>query len=94
MTALTPLWEVFIRASNGLSHKHAGSIHAADAELALQAARDVYTRRSEGVSIWVVPSSEITASDPQSEGELFEPAENKVYRHPTFYDIPDEVGHM
>ena len=94
MTGQTPLWEVFIRSANGLSHKHVGSIHAADSEMALQAARDVYTRRSEGVSIWVVPSSEIVSSDPETEGELFEPAEDKIYRHPTFYDIPDEVGHM
>ena len=94
MSSTTPLWEVFIRSANGLSHKHAGSIHAADSEMALQAARDVYTRRSEGVSIWVVPSSEIASSDPETEGELFEPAESKIYRHPTFYDIPDEVGHM
>ena len=25
---------------------------------------------------------------------MFEPSESKIYRHPTFYDIPDEVGHM
>jgi ring-1,2-phenylacetyl-CoA epoxidase subunit PaaB len=25
---------------------------------------------------------------------LFEPAADKIYRHPTFYVIPDEVGHM
>ena len=25
---------------------------------------------------------------------MFEPAESKIYRHPTFYDVPDEVGHM
>ena len=43
-----PLWEVFIRAKNGLSHKHAGSVHAADARMALEAARDTYTRRMEG----------------------------------------------
>lgn len=90
----TPLWEVFIRPRNGLAHKHVGSLHAADAELALNAARDVYTRRGEGVSIWVVPSAEITASDPQKKGETFEPTASKVYRHPTFYDIPDDVGHM
>lgn len=90
----TPLWEVFIRPRNGLAHKHVGSLHAADAELALSAARDVYTRRGEGVSIWVVPSAEITASDPLKKGETFEPTSSKVYRHPTFYDIPDDVGHM
>ena len=93
-TATTPLWEVFIRTRNGLAHKHAGSIHAADAELALQSARDVYTRRGEGNSIWVVPSSSIIASDPQEQEEFFDPADDKIYRHPTFYDIPDEVGHM
>ncbi|MCB1416557.1 MAG: 1,2-phenylacetyl-CoA epoxidase subunit B [Phyllobacteriaceae bacterium] len=89
-----PLWEVFIRPRNGLSHKHCGSIHAADEVMALQAARDVYTRRGEGQSIWVVRSADIIASDPQDKDELFEPTADKVYRHPTFYDIPDEVGHM
>ncbi len=90
----TPLWEVFIRARNGLSHKHAGSIHAADAEMALQAARDVYTRRGEGQSIWVARSSDIIASDPVDKDMLFEPTASKIYRHPTFYDIPDDVGNM
>src|SRR5689334_18757810 len=89
-----PLWEVFIRSRNGLAHKHVGSLHAADTTLALQAARDIYTRRGEGLSIWVVPSNAITASDPSEKGMMFEPAESKIYRHPTFYDVPDEVGHM
>jgi ring-1,2-phenylacetyl-CoA epoxidase subunit PaaB len=89
-----PLWEVFIRSRSGLAHKHCGSVHAADAEMALQAARDVYTRRGEGNSIWVVPSSAIVASDPADKDQLFEPALSKIYRHPTFYDVPDEVGHM
>jgi ring-1,2-phenylacetyl-CoA epoxidase subunit PaaA len=93
-TPNTPLWEVFIRSRNGLAHKHVGSLHAADATLALQAARDIYTRRGEGLSIWVVPSSAITASDPSEKGMMFEPAESKIYRHPTFYDVPEEVGHM
>ena len=92
--APTPLWEVFIRARTGLAHRHVGSVHAADATLALQAARDVYTRRGEGNSIWVVQSSAIVASDPSDKDELFEPAMSKIYRHPTFYEVPDEVGHM
>jgi ring-1,2-phenylacetyl-CoA epoxidase subunit PaaB len=90
----TPLWEVFIRPRNGLTHRHVGSVHAADATLALAAARDVYTRRGEGLSVWVVPSAAITASDPAERGMLFEPTESKIYRHPTFYEVPDEVGHM
>ncbi len=92
--APTPLYEVFIRAKAGLSHKHAGSLHAVDDEMALQMARDVYTRRGEGVSIWVVRSSLIAASDPTDKDMLFEPTASKIYRHPTFYDVPDEVGHM
>ena len=89
-----PLWEVFIRPRNGLAHKHCGSVHAADAEMALQAARDVYTRRGEGTSVWVIASCDIVASDPGQKDELFEPASTKIYRHPTFYDIPDDVGNM
>lgn len=89
-----PLWEVFVRPRDGLAHKHCGSVHAADAEMALQAARDVYTRRGEGTSIWVVPSAAITASDPADKDALFEPAASKIYRHPTFYDIPDDVGNI
>ena len=89
-----PLWEVFIRSKQGLEHKHCGSLHAADARQALQMARDVYTRRQEGVSIWVVPSAQITASEPDDKAEFFEPMGDKIYRHPTFYEIPDEVGHM
>lgn len=90
----TPLWEVFIRARNGMAHRHAGSVHAADAEMALQAARDVYTRRGEGLSLWVVPSNAITANDPDEKGMMFEPTADKIYRHPTFYEIPEEVGNM
>src|SRR4051794_37010460 len=93
-TQTIPLWEVFIRSRNGLAHKHVGSLHASDAALALQAARDIYTRRGEGLSIWVVPSNAIAASDPSEKGMMFEPAESKIYRHPTFYEVPDEVGHM
>ena len=89
-----PLWEIFIRSKQGLEHKHCGSLHASDAQHALQMARDVYTRRQEGVSIWVVQSSAIAASEPNDKSEFFEPASDKVYRHPTFYEIPEEVGHM
>jgi ring-1,2-phenylacetyl-CoA epoxidase subunit PaaB len=89
-----PLYEVFIRSKNGLEHRHVGSLHAADAEMAMENARDVYTRRQEGVSIWVVESKHITASNPELAGELFEPAADKVYRHPTFYDLPNELKHI
>jgi ring-1,2-phenylacetyl-CoA epoxidase subunit PaaB len=89
-----PLWEVFIRSKQGLDHKHVGSLHAADAQMAIENARDVYTRRQEGVSIWVVESRHIHASNPDDAESFYEPANDKVYRHPTFYDLPDELTHM
>jgi ring-1,2-phenylacetyl-CoA epoxidase subunit PaaB len=89
-----PLWEVFVRPKAGLDHKHCGSLHAPDAPMALQLAREVYTRRQDGCSIWVVPSSQITASDPGDKDMYFDPMEDKVYRHPTFYVLPEAVDHM
>jgi ring-1,2-phenylacetyl-CoA epoxidase subunit PaaB len=88
------LWEVFVRGKRGLNHVHVGSLHAADAEMALHHARDLYTRRNEGVSIWVVPAAEITASSPDEKDPFFAPSGDKIYRHPTFYPIPDDVPHM
>jgi ring-1,2-phenylacetyl-CoA epoxidase subunit PaaB len=71
-----------------------GSLHAADAQMAVKNARDVYTRRNEGVSIWVVKSADITASSPSDREVLFEPAASKIYRHPTFFPMPEEVKHL
>ncbi len=89
-----PLYEVFVRGKRGLNHVHVGSLHAADDEMALRHARDVYTRRNEGVSIWAVRADRIAASSPDEKDPLFAPAGDKVYRHPTFYAIPDDVPHM
>jgi ring-1,2-phenylacetyl-CoA epoxidase subunit PaaB len=89
-----PLWEVFLRGKRGLNHVHVGSLHAADAQMALHHARDLYTRRNEGVSIWVVRSADITATSPDEKDPFFAPSADKVYRHPTFYAIPDDVPHM
>ena len=89
-----PLWEVFIQAKTGVPHKHAGSLHAPDKEMALQNARDVYTRRKEGTSIWVVPSEAIVSSQTEESSSLFDPANDKIYRHPNFYDIPKEVKYL
>ena len=82
------LWEVFIQSKVGGHHVHAGSVHASDSEMALQNARDTYTRRGDGSSIWVVPSTQISATSPEDEDMLFEPSRSKIYRHPTFYEMP------
>jgi ring-1,2-phenylacetyl-CoA epoxidase subunit PaaB len=88
------LWEVFVRAKGGMSHRHAGSVHAPDATMAVKHARDTYTRRGEAVSLWVVPSASIIPSDPSDDAAMFDPPEDKIYRHPTFYEIPDNVKHL
>lgn len=89
-----PLYEVFVRGKRGLNHVHVGSLHAADDTMALHHARDLYTRRNEGVSIWVARASHIVASSPSEKDPFFAPSGDKVYRHPTFYDIPDHVPHL
>lgn len=89
-----PLWEVFVRGKRGLNHVHVGSLHAPDAQMALHNARDLYTRRNEGVSIWVVRADDVTASSPAEKDPFFAPSGDKVYRHPTFYAIPEEVPHL
>jgi ring-1,2-phenylacetyl-CoA epoxidase subunit PaaB len=88
------LFEVFIRSRRGLDHKHVGSLHAEEPAQALEYARDVYTRRSEGVSIWVVKSSDIVASQEADCDSFYDPLDDKPYRHATHYQLPDEVNSM
>jgi ring-1,2-phenylacetyl-CoA epoxidase subunit PaaB len=89
-----PLWEIFVRSASGLAHKHVGSLHAADAVMALQHARDVYTRRNEGTSVWVVESRNVVASEPEDRAMLFEPAESKTFRQPTYFTVPEGVKNL
>ena len=90
-----PLWEVFVRAKGGLAHRHVGSVHAPDAELALAPrARHLHAAAGRGEPVGRAVGARSSRRDPDEAGELFEPAESKIYRHPTFYDIPDEVKHI
>ena len=88
------LFEVFVRSKRGLDHKHVGSLHAEDPAQALEYARDCHTRRSEGVSIWVVKSSDICASQEDDSASFFDPSDDKPYRQATYYPLPKEVGNM
>lgn len=87
----SPLWEVFVQGEQGSPHEHAGSVRAPDKELALQNARDVYSRRGPVINIWVVPSSAISSTNENDKASFFEPADDKIYRHPQFYKIPRGV---
>jgi len=69
----------------------AGSVKASDKEMALLNARDVYGRRNEGINIWVIPAEAITASTPEDVGSFFDPANDKIYRHPNFYKMPQGI---
>lgn len=88
------LWEVFIQTKAGQAFKHAGSLHAYDREMAIENARDTYTRRGEGTGLWVVPSKEITAISVEESAYFMEPSTDKIYRHPTFYNLPEGIKHM
>lgn len=88
------LYEVFIQSKPGQAFKHAGSVHAYDKDMAIENARDIYTRRNEGTQLWIVPSSEIIAVRDSELDAFFGPADDKVYRHPTFYNLPEGVKQM
>ncbi len=83
-----PLWEVFTQKKSGLPFEHAGSVHAPDREMALQNARDVYSRRNEATCIWVVLTDNIVSSSPEDVSSFFDPSNDKIYRHPNFYKTP------
>ena len=89
-----PLWEVFIQTKPGAAFKHAGAVHAYDKEMAIENARDTYTRRHEGTSMWVVKAEEIIAVSPDEADAFFDPSDDKIYRHPTFYELPEGVKHI
>lgn len=88
------IWEVFIQSKPGLAHKHVGSVHAMGKEMALQNARDMYTRRQEGTCIWVVKHENIVSSSPEDMGAFFEPANDKIYRQATYYTMPEGAKHI
>lgn len=88
------LWEVFIQSKAGTPYKHAGSVHAYDKNMALNNAKDTYTRRGEGTGLWVVPSKEIAAVTVLEDASFFETTDDKIYRHPTFYELPKGVTNM
>ena len=88
------LWEVFVQPKPGRPNKHVGSLHAYDKEMAMKSARDLYTRRQEGCGIWIVKAEEIISSQANDAEAFFDPSDDKIYRHPTFYKIPDGIKHI
>jgi ring-1,2-phenylacetyl-CoA epoxidase subunit PaaB len=88
------LWEVFVQSKPGQPYKHAGSVHASDKAMALQNARDTYTRRGEASGLWVVRAADIVATE-LADGEMFfDPSQDKIYRHPSFYSVPEAAKNI
>jgi len=82
---VTASWEVFLRPRRGLSHQHVGSVRAGDADMALEHARDLYTRRGEPLSLWVVRSADVHAASPTERDPFFGNARHKPYRYPEHF---------
>ena len=89
-----PIWEVFVQSKAGKPYKHVGSLHAYDKEMAVENARDLYTRRNEGTGLWLVKADDIVSVKDGDEESFFETADDKIYRHPTFYNMPEGSKHI
>ncbi|WP_129291444.1 1,2-phenylacetyl-CoA epoxidase subunit PaaB [Streptomyces sp. N1] len=85
-------WEVFLRPRRGLSHQHVGSVRASDPDMALSHARDLYTRRGEPLSLWVVRSDTVYAASPGERDPFFSNAPHKPYRYPEEFVPLSEGG--
>ncbi|GHB01704.1 MULTISPECIES: 1,2-phenylacetyl-CoA epoxidase subunit PaaB [Streptomyces] len=85
-------WEVFLRPRRGLNHQHVGSVRAADADTALLRARDLYTRRGDPLSLWVVRSDAVHAASPDERDPFFAGAHHKPYRYPEHFPPLTEKG--
>jgi ring-1,2-phenylacetyl-CoA epoxidase subunit PaaB len=70
-----PRYEVFIQERENKPHQNAGSVHAPDAEMALQNARDLFVRRPSCLSLWVVPAEAILARSAQELAGMTPPIE-------------------
>jgi len=79
------VYHVFHQAGDGDAHESVGTVHAPDHEMALMMARDVFVRRFDCVSLWVVREDYIHSTNPAENEILFNPALDKTYRYPGYY---------
>lgn len=71
------VYEVFLKRDGKDEFRHAGSLEAADDELAVVLARETYARRAEGRMMWVVNRAHLLVGDE----EFVEPNADKPHRH-------------
>ena len=79
-----PIYEVFRQEREGEPMTHAGSLEAAGDDLALQYARDIFSRRNEALRLWIVPRDAVTEID---DPDLLKPPLDRSYRRPDGYNV-------
>jgi len=82
------IYEVFLQTDRGEPFAQVGSLAAPDREFAMCLAKELFSRRGEGVALWVVPRGEIL-STPLDEGSLVA-ASDRTYRLGEGYRITVE----
>jgi len=71
------IYEVFLKREGKEEFRHAGSMEAADDELAVLLARETYVRRAEGDQLWLVDRAHVVTAEPG----FIEPNADKPHRH-------------
>jgi ring-1,2-phenylacetyl-CoA epoxidase subunit PaaB len=71
------VYEVFLKREGKEEFRHAGSLEAADDELALVLARETYVRRAEGDQLWLVDRAHVVEAEPG----FVAPNADKPHRH-------------
>ncbi len=71
------VYEVFLKKEGKEEFSHAGSLEAADDELAVVLARETYVRRAEGDQLWLVDRAHVVTVEP----EFLAPNADKPHRH-------------
>jgi ring-1,2-phenylacetyl-CoA epoxidase subunit PaaB len=82
-------WEVFRREKEGDPMRHGGSVMAPDATLALHYARELYGRRQESASLWVVRRADIHELD---DPDLLQPPLDRSFKKPGGYVMRDKLA--
>lgn len=57
-------YEVFLKKPGKDEFRHAGSLDAPDADMALMLARETHSRRGEGAEMWLVDRNDVLVGDP------------------------------
>lgn len=91
-----PRFQVFHQERRDRPHLNVGTVHAPDAEMALLNARDVFVRRPDCVSLWVVPADQITSRTAQEMEALTLPDagnDAEVERYCVFVKLRNKGSH-